>query len=243
MKLAALLFLVAFVLEVQASFFRKCCRCRKRKPSYSDGDELMISSTVVNERTALNGDPDSEGIPDDVMPEESEDSATGLIRSDRTGQAESEKDTTLAENPKPKQLTRTGKQGCVTTKRNSALVLSDTSNSAPAVQLGDAGTVVPSVPEKSLVPGVEDAVLKKLEALINSGKYEEVIKFGDGMGREEFLKHLCQVVTTLDQFKGLYKYLKQRDMIPGFLAHGEMVLVRKVIVETDLLETKISRSV
>ena len=27
-------------------------------------------------------------------------------------------------------------------------------------------------------------------------------------------------------------------MVPGFLAHGEMVLVRKVIVETDLLETE-----
>ena len=153
MKLAALLFLVAFVLEVQASFFRKCFRCRKRKPSYSDGDALMISSAVVNERTALNGDPDSGGISDDVMPEESEDSNTGLIRSDRTGQAESENDITLAENPRRRQLTRTGKQGYVTTKRNSALVLSDTSNSAPAVQLGGAGTVVPSVPEKSLVPG------------------------------------------------------------------------------------------
>ena len=57
------------------------------------------------------------------------------------------------------------------------------------------------------------------------------------MSDEELLKCLCQVVTTLDQFKGLYEYLKQRDMVPGFLAHGEMVVVRKVIVETDLLET------
>ena len=86
MKFAALLFLVAFMLEVQASFFRKCCRCRKRNPSYSDSDELMISSNVVNERTALNGDPDSEKISKDVRSEESEDSATGLIRSDRRGQ-------------------------------------------------------------------------------------------------------------------------------------------------------------
>ena len=54
---------------------------------------------------------------------------------------------------------------------------------------------------------------------------------------EELLKCLCQVVTTLDQFKGLYGYLKQRKMVPDFLAHGEMVLVREVIVETDLLET------
>ena len=80
-------------------------------------------------------------------------------------------------------------------------------------------------------------MLKKLEALINSGKYEEVIKLADEHDRDEFLKYLCQVVTTLDQFKGLYEYLKQREMVPDFLAHGEMVLVRKVIVETDLLET------
>ena len=45
------------------------------------------------------------------------------------------------------------------------------------------------------------------------------------------------MVTTLDQFEGLYEYLKQRDMVPGFLAHGEMVVVKGVIVGTDLLET------
>ena len=81
------------------------------------------------------------------------------------------------------------------------------------------------------------ACSRNLRALINSGKYEEVIKFGDGMGREEFLKHLYQVVTNLDQFKSLFGYLRQKGMIPGFLAHGKMALVRKVIVGTDLLET------
>ena len=240
MKLAVLLFLVAFVLEVQASFFRKCCRCRKRKTSYSDGDVVMISSAVVNERTALNGVPDSGGISDDVIPDGCEDSNIGSIRSDRTGQAESENDITLAEDPRRRQQTRTGQQGCVTTKRNGALVLRDTSNSAPAVQIGGTGTVVPNVPKKSLVPGVEDAVLKKLGALINRGKYEEVIKFADSIDRDEFLMYVCLVVTTIDHFKGLFGHLEQREMIPDFLAHGEMVLVRKVIIETDLLETKVA---
>ena len=54
---------------------------------------------------------------------------------------------------------------------------------------------------------------------------------------EELLKCLCQVVNTLDHFKGLYEYLKQRMMVSGFLAHGEVALVKKVIIETDLLET------
>ena len=31
--------------------------------------------------------------------------------------------------------------------------------------------------------------------------------------------------------------LKQHKMVPGFLAHGKMVLVREIIVESNLLET------
>ena len=53
----------------------------------------------------------------------------------------------------------------------------------------------------------------------------------------EYWKYVWPIITTLDHFKGLYGYLKQRDMVPDFLAHGDMALVRKVIVETGLLET------
>ena len=82
-----------------------------------------------------------------------------------------------------------------------------------------------------------DEQTKRFEELINKGQYKEIAKLGKEMNDEELLKCLCQVVTSLDQFKGLYEYLEQREMVPGFLAHGEMVLVRKVIAETDLLET------
>ena len=75
--------------------------------------------------------------------------------------------------------------------------------------------------------------------MINEKQYEEIAELGKRMNDEELLKCLCQVVTSLDHFKGLYEYLKQRNMVPGFLAHGRMVLVRKVIVETDLLKTGI----
>jgi len=44
------------------------------------------------------------------------------------------------------------------------------------------------------------------------------------------------VVISLDHFKGLYEYLKRRKMVPDFLAHGDMVLAREVIIEIDLLE-------
>ena len=101
--------------------------------------------------------------------------------------------------------------------------------------------MVESVPEENLIPEIDTLTLEKLKEFISKEQYAEVIKLADGMGKNEFLKYLCQVVTTLDQFKGLYEYLEQRNMVSGFLAHGEMVLVRKVIVETDLLETETFR--
>ena len=117
-----------------------------------------------------------------------------------------------------------------------ASLLVDTTNTAPAVQLKDQGILVQSVPEESQV-SERDEQTKKFEELINKKQYKEIAELGKKMSDKELLKCLCQVVTSLDQFKGLYEYLKQRNMVPGFLAHGEMVLVRKVIVETDLLET------
>ena len=116
------------------------------------------------------------------------------------------------------------------------LPYSYTTNSAPAVQLKDQSIPVQSAPEKSQVTG-RDEQTKRFEELINKNQYKEIVELGEGMSKEELLKYLCQVVTTLDQFKGLYGYLKQRKMVPDFLAHGDMALVRKVIVETDLLET------
>ena len=101
--------------------------------------------------------------------------------------------------------------------------LVDTTNNAPAVQLKDQGIPVQSVPEESQVSG-RDEQTKKFEELINKKQYKEIAELGKDMSDEELLKCLCQVVTTLDQFKGLYEYLKQRNMVPGFLAHGEMGL-------------------
>ena len=127
-------------------------------------------------------------------------------------------------------------------KPKPASLLVDTTNTAPAVQLKDQGILVQSVPEESQV-SERDEQTKKFEELINKRQYKEIAELGKEMSDEELLKCLCQVVTTLDHFKGLYEYLKQRNMVPDFLAHGDMVLVRKVIVETDLLETEQFRSV
>ena len=96
--------------------------------------------------------------------------------------------------------------------------------------------LVQSVPEESQVPR-RNKQTKKFEELINKKQYNEIAKRGKKMSDEKLLKCLCQVVTSPDHFKGLYKYLKQRKMVPGFFAHGKMALVRKVIAETGLLET------
>ena len=121
-------------------------------------------------------------------------------------------------------------------KPKPAFLLVDTTNTAPAVQLRDQSILVQSDHEESQV-SERDEQTKKFEELISKNQYKEIVELGRGMNDKELLKCLCQVMTTLDQFKGLYAYLEQREMVPAFLAHGNMVLVRDVIVETDLLET------
>ena len=76
------------------------------------------------------------------------------------------------------------------------------------------------VPEEDLIPKMDTSILEKLKGFVCKRQYDEVIKLADGMDKDEFLRYLCQVVTTLDQFKGLYECLKQREMVPGFLVHG-----------------------
>ena len=97
-------------------------------------------------------------------------------------------------------------------------------------------SLVQHVPEESQV-SERDEQIKKFEELINQKQYKEIAELGKGMSDNELLKCLCQVVTNLGQFKGLHACLKQRKMVPSFLAHGETVLVRRVVVEVNLLET------
>ena len=121
-------------------------------------------------------------------------------------------------------------------KPKPASLLVDATNTTPAVQLK--GQVFwCRVSPKNVKSLRRDEQIKKFEELINNKQYKEIAELGKKMSDEELSKCLYQVVTSLDRFKGLYRYLKQRKMVPGFLAHGKMVVVRKVIVETKLLET------
>ena len=111
-------------------------------------------------------------------------------------------------------------------KPKPASVLVDTTNTAPAVQLKDQGILVQSVPEESQV-SERDEQTKRFGELINKEQYEEIAELGEKMSDKELLKCLCQVVTNLDHFKGLYEYLEQRNMVSAFLRTGKWRWSRK----------------
>lgn len=76
-----------------------------------------------------------------------------------------------------------------------------------------------------------EQVFEQFQALIVKEQYGEIAKLGGGMTDEEFLKHICLIMTTLEHCNGLFEYLQCRGMIPGLLMHGNMELVRKAIIE------------
>ena len=49
----------------------------------------------------------------------------------------------------------------------------------------------------------------------------------------EYWKYAWPIIATLDHFEGLFEHLEQRNMLPDFLAHGEMALVRRAMAEAD----------
>ena len=122
-------------------------------------------------------------------------------------------------------------------KPKPASLLVDTTNSAPVVQLKSAGTLVSGSPRAHITIQAKKQRYGLLNVLRDREQYGEVCRPGINTRRDAILKHLFPVMATLDQFKGIYEYLKQRKMVPSFLAHGNMVLVKEVIVETDILET------
>ena len=50
------------------------------------------------------------------------------------------------------------------------------------------------------------------------------------MNNEEFLKHLYPIMTTLESYIAFADCLRRRDMFFTFLVHGDMALVREVIL-------------
>ena len=123
-------------------------------------------------------------------------------------------------------------------KRKPASLSVDTTNNVEPVQPKGHGIVVRDFSWKYPFLQTKWQGPEDFQELLGAGKYGTIIKIGKSMKDDEFLMHLCPVITTLDHFKGLLEYLKQHKMVAGFLAHGEMVLVRKVVAETGLFETE-----
>ena len=63
----------------------------------------------------------------------------------------------------------------------------------------------------------------------------EIVKLGDSMKKDEFFKHLCPLISTLEHYKGLFECLQRRDLLPRFFIHGSMSLVRRAIIEVELV--------
>jgi len=85
-------------------------------------------------------------------------------------------------------------------------------------------------PSGQLVPRERAQTSNPYEALIAKGDYEGVAERGKGMTKEEFIRDLCPLITTLDHYHGLRGFMKEHYLTPSFLARGSMVLVRKITV-------------
>ena len=84
-------------------------------------------------------------------------------------------------------------------------------------------------PQKQLTPQGGEHVHKQLEALMNEGRYEEVIEISDSLEKDERERHLFPLITTIEQCQYFIGYLESRDMLPSFLVHKDIELVKKVV--------------
>ena len=85
---------------------------------------------------------------------------------------------------------------------------------------------------RQLVPRERAQVSNPYEALIAKKDYKGIAERGKGMTKDEFIRDLCPLITTLDHYHGLcgtYGFMEKHDLTPGFLVHGNMKLVRKIM--------------
>ena len=116
-------------------------------------------------------------------------------------------------------------------KRN---LLRDSENYADAVPLSYRRNIAPKAPKKKPAPQVNEEVCKEFKELMERGAYGEVIELGKNMNHDTYLNHICPIMTTIEDYKGFLEHLKHREILPDFLAHGNMTLVRKAIVEYNV---------
>ena len=76
----------------------------------------------------------------------------------------------------------------------------------------------------------KEKITEQLRMLMDGGEYDKVIEFCDSRGDREFVEYIYPAMSTLEHYNGLAEYLKRRKAVSGFFVHGNMELVKKVIV-------------
>lgn len=79
---------------------------------------------------------------------------------------------------------------------------------------------------------------RRFKEFIEKKQYDRITKLGKNIDNDEFFKHLCPLLTTLEHYKGLAGCLKRRGMIPTFLVYGDMELAREAIAKFEEYDTK-----
>jgi hypothetical protein len=113
-------------------------------------------------------------------------------------------------------------------KPTSKSVLKDETDTTEAVQTTEKSTEEVVQAQESSIPQIN----KEFEKLIDQKNYREVIRLGlkMKMKREEFMKQLGPAVKTLEQYKGFIEYLRKHKMVALFYVHGDIGVVREVIL-------------
>ena len=118
-------------------------------------------------------------------------------------------------------------------RKSTAPILRDTHNNVEAVQLrGHSNAMVLFPPRNHVIPLTKHSAPYMLQKWMDEGEYGKIVELCDKKNGE-YWKYVWPIITTLDHFKGLFEHLKQRNMIPDFLAHGNMALVQRAMAERD----------
>ena len=71
------------------------------------------------------------------------------------------------------------------------------------------------------------------QELIAKGYYDGKFKLGK-MTRYKFVRNLCPLMTTVEHYNTLYKFMREKNLIRYFIVYGGIELVRMVITGKDV---------
>jgi hypothetical protein len=69
------------------------------------------------------------------------------------------------------------------------------------------------------------------ETLLSRGRYKRVCYFARRIGNEKFLKRICPLINSLEQYNGIRSYLERHDLVTKFYINGNIEVVKEAIIE------------